>query len=134
MPRPKNGSGKSSSSNGTSSKERSGEQASIVRELARRVVLKERKHSQLLGQELNARKVDLIKVDLQTASTFVKIAQQAGGDREKMLRNREHARRGHDTVVHFLTTAKVERSEREEIEQQIGRLRIALEELGESFA
>lgn len=132
--RPQNASGKSNSSSVTSDKRRPIKRTASGPGANNRALRKELTQSQLLGKQLNERKVDLIKVDLQTASTFAKIAQDAMDNREKRLRNREHARRGYDAILHFAATASLGRSEREEIDQQIRHLKMALEELGESFA
>lgn len=130
--RPKSVSGKSNSSSATN-KRRAKRQNSANRALKDLAVNNEIGQAQLLGKQLNDQKVDLIKIDLQTSFTFAKIAKDAADDREKQLRNRHHARRGYDAVNHFLETAKLGRSERDAIEQGIGRLKTELEELGESF-
>ncbi|HEY6464640.1 MAG TPA: hypothetical protein VIY69_01535 [Candidatus Acidoferrales bacterium] len=128
--RPKSVSGKSNSSSATNKRRAKRQNSSRApKERAR----KELKQAQLLGKQLNDQKVDLIKIDLQTSFTFAKIAKGATDDREKRLRNRHHARRGYDAVTHFLETAKLGRSERDAIEQGIGRLKAELKELGESF-
>lgn len=57
-----------------------------------------------LEAELNDRKVDLIKTDLEAAYTFASTACQAN-DGNKRMRNRKNARKGYDAVLHFLTTA-----------------------------
>lgn len=131
--RPKNVSGRSSSSSATSKREVRGEhpKPSETQYPAAREQLK---YAQTLKNQLEERKVDLIKVDLDTAFTFARIAQDAADDEEKRLRNREHARRGHDAVVHFFQTAGLDPSEREAIYRRIGQLKSLLEDLGESFA
>ena len=129
--RPKSVSGKSNSSSATN-KRRAKRQNSANRGLKDFAVNKEIGQAQLLSKQLNDQKVDLIKIDLQTSFTFAKIAKDSADDREKQLRNRHHARRGYDAVTHFLETAKLARSERDAIEQAIGRLRAELKELGES--
>src|SRR5579864_7292989 len=54
-----------------------------------------------LKRELNDRKVDLIKVDLDTAMTFATIARDSS-DQQKTARNAAHARKGYEAIVHFL--------------------------------
>lgn len=130
--RQKNGSGKSNSSSATS-KRREKTQKYPSRALSDGP-RKELKEAELLSQKLNDQKVDLIKIDLETSFTFAKIAKDAADDREKRLRNRRHARRGYDTITHFLRTAILGQSERDAIEKGIGRLKNELQELGESFA
>lgn len=83
-----------------------------------------------LEAELNDRKVDLIKADLDASYTFASIACQAN-DGNKRMRNRKNARKGYDTVLHFLTTAKLTQGEAAEIDKGIARLKQALVELGE---
>jgi hypothetical protein len=84
-----------------------------------------------LQSELNDRKVDLIKSDLQTASTFVTIAEDADNDSPKRSRNRKNARKGHDTVLHFLESAMVSDAERSEA--NLRKLKRRLIALGEKF-
>jgi hypothetical protein len=131
--RQKSVSGKSNSSSVTSERRMRGD-ASALKDAGYGIGRREVNHARSLKAELNERKVDLIKVDLETAFTFMKIAQEAGDDQEKRLRNREHARRGYDAVTHFLETAKLGRSEREAIDRRIGQLKTALEDLGESVS
>lgn len=88
------------------------------------------KRAAQLEIELNDRKVDLIKADLDAAYTFASIARQAN-DRNKRLRNRKNARKGYETVLHFLTTAKLTPGEAVEIDKGIARLKRVLVELGE---
>lgn len=126
--RQKNVSGRSSSLSATKAKGRDGRQAIQASALGRGI-----KHAQDLSEQLNARKVDLIKVDLETAFTFAKIAQEAADNQAKRIRNRQHARRGYDAVRHFLETARLEQAERDAIDRKIDQLKGLLGELGESF-
>ncbi|MGH9575685.1 MAG: hypothetical protein ACRD40_19420 [Candidatus Acidiferrales bacterium] len=47
-----------------------------------------------------------LKADLDVAYMFASIALQTN-DRNKMIRNRENARKGYETIVHFLSAAKL---------------------------
>ena len=87
-----------------------------------------------LEAELNQRKVDLIKVDLDVAGTFAAIAQNASDDSLKRSRNRRHARQGYDAVVHFMRTALIDEKQRREMQIKLTELKAALAALGEVFA
>lgn len=65
--------------------------------------------------------------------TFANIARRSGDDTRKQDRNRKKARHGFDTVVHFLGGAKLEASERGEINRKIAALKKTLGALGETF-
>ena len=85
-----------------------------------------------LMQQLNQRKIDLIKTDLDAARTFAQIARDSS-DPEKASRNRRNARKGYDTVNHLLSTADVQPGERQTLETEIAALKSALTQLGETF-
>lgn len=86
-----------------------------------------------LQSELNLRKIELIKSDLETATTFASIAQDTIDDTPKRSRNRQNARKGYDAVVHYLHSATVSERERGHIEGKLQNLKKMLSALGERF-
>ncbi len=137
--RPKRGSGKSNSSSATKAdrvasggKREAPYAADEDRSSNRDWNIAGLKKAAQLKSDLNDRKVDLIKADLNAASTFASIARESD-DEDKRLRNRKNARRGYDTILHFLSTAKLTQRDADEINGGVARLRRALLELGDTF-
>lgn len=92
-----------------------------------------REAERLMG-ELNERKVELIRVDLETAFTFATIASDAGDDAEKRQRNTQNARKGYDTITRYMKTAAIEPNERIAIGNRANELHDLLRRLGEEFS
>ena len=74
-----------------------------------------------------------LMTDLDLAMTMAQIAAQAAQDQQKRLRNRENARRAYDAVVQLSHKAILNESEREQLNEKLGRLKSELETLGEKF-
>lgn len=83
-------------------------------------------------QRMNRASTDFLKIDLETAFTFVKIAKQAG-DRVRRERNRAAARKAYETVLRFLNKVETGDEDLRLITGALGQLRSELEILGESF-
>jgi uncharacterized coiled-coil DUF342 family protein len=88
---------------------------------------------QTIKDELNDRKIELMKVDLEVASTFAMIAEDSRNDAVKRTRNRANARRGYDTIIHFMETAILTKADRNTLTKNLGRLKSTLVRLGEEF-
>jgi hypothetical protein len=86
-----------------------------------------------IREELNRSKAGFLKTDLDTALTFADIASQAGENLEKKQRNQSNAREAYDTVLRLLKHATLNADEEREIHDRLGRLKLALQELGEVF-
>ncbi len=82
--------------------------------------------------DFNRAKVNFIMTDLDVAITFAKIAREST-DQEKVIRNRQNARKGYDAVVHFLSTASLTPMGQKTIKEKLEWLKSALSSLGESF-
>lgn len=82
--------------------------------------------------ELNATSVNFLKIDLDTALTFAKIALHAQ-DSEKRDRNRHNARVGYDTVVRLLPKVSPMRTDAVVLAEKLDLLKASLRELGESL-
>ena len=89
--------------------------------------------AQMLKGELNDRKIDLINTDFEAAMTLADIARGAPEGSEKGLRTRRHARKAYDAILHFLQTARLSVSERDNIDQKLQELREVLRDLGEEL-
>lgn len=92
------------------------------------------RQSEILKDELNQRQVELIRIDLDTAFTFAKIAKEAGHDVEKRQRNARNARQGYEAVTHFIQTAQLDPNERTALDRKISELRELLSRLGEHLS
>lgn len=71
--------------------------------------------------------------DLALGMTMAHIAAEAGSDSEKKTRNQENARRAYDTVSRLAAKSALTEDERTELNRKLGKLRSALESLGEVF-
>ncbi len=85
-----------------------------------------------LVDKVNKAKVDVIKIDLDLAITFAKIARESE-DKEAITRNQLNARRAYDSVTHYLSTAVLTQVEEENIKTKLEYLKNALADLGEPF-
>lgn len=77
-------------------------------------------------------KVNFIKTDLDVALTFAQIASQTG-DRDKAVRNQRNARKAYDTLVRYMDSASLDRSDLDAITRKLALLKSALLGLGERF-
>jgi hypothetical protein len=82
--------------------------------------------------ELTMLKVNFIKTDLDVALTFAQIASQTG-DRDKAVRNQRNARKAYDTLVRYMDSASLDRSDLDAITRKLALLKSALLGLGERF-
>jgi hypothetical protein len=85
-----------------------------------------------MGKELNATNVNFLKIDVETALTFSKLARQSTNE-EKKERNRQHARRAYDTILHLWNTVAFTPDEEAYMRDMLTQLKIDLEMLGEKF-
>lgn len=83
------------------------------------------------GLRPNQSGVQFLKIDLDIALTFVKIALSSHKDHDKRARNQANARKAHDTVIHWKDRLEISQPDALEIEAKLQKLRAALEELGE---
>jgi len=74
--------------------------------------------------------VEFLRTEFETTSVFAKIAADAA-DPDKRLRNIQNARKGYDTLVHFVQTLHLSSGERREMQTKISELRRKLISLGE---
>jgi len=86
-----------------------------------------------MGRDLNATALQALKVDLDTALTFARIAEQDTSDAEKRHRNQTNARKAYDTIVHYTKRLEFTAQERQDIADKLRLLKSALMRLGEAF-
>lgn len=79
----------------------------------------------------NANGVRFLRVDLDVALNFAKIALHSNSDHDKRTRNQANARKAHDTIVHWKNRLEISRRDALEIDAKLQKLRAALEKLGE---
>lgn len=83
-------------------------------------------------EETNRVGAQFLKLDLQTAFTFVAIAREAPDD-ARMMRNRMAARRAYDTVLKLAGKIDLSREDAREITRSLTQLRSELRGLGETL-
>jgi hypothetical protein len=74
---------------------------------------------------------DFLKVDLETARAFVRIAQTTE-DPATRERNRKSARRAYDTVLRFTQTMRLSEGDVKNLKRDLLRLKADLVQLGET--
>jgi hypothetical protein len=79
---------------------------------------------------LNQTSADFMRVDVATALTFCQIARDTE-DPDKKARNREHARRGYDTVMSLMKKVHLTEAEHQDMAANLEKLRSELENLGD---
>ena len=102
-------------------------------QMYRRVSIDEfpsRDHRGRMDSTRNPAGVDFLRTEFETSSVFLKIARDTA-DGEKKLRNVENARKGYDTLLHFLQRLRLTPDEREEMKSKVSELRCQLLDLGE---
>jgi len=77
--------------------------------------------------------VRFLKVDLDVALNFAKTALRSHSDRDKRMRNQANARKAHDTVIQWKNRLEISPPDAREIDAKLGKLRAALEKLGEKL-
>jgi hypothetical protein len=83
-------------------------------------------------ERLNRYSAEFLKTDIEVALTFGSIARQSD-DSAKRERNRQHARRGYDTIRRLLGRVKLSRDEEQVLSEKLMLLKSELECLGEVF-
>lgn len=83
-------------------------------------------------QSLNRISTDFLKVDIQTAFTFTRIALQTE-DPVRKRRNRRSARTAYDTVLRLMGKIQLSESDARVLDSKLKRLKSELRELGETF-
>ena len=83
-------------------------------------------------ERLNRVSVDFLKVDLETALTFVRIARQAS-DCIRKKRNCRAARKGFETVVSLCQKLHLNTTDQAVVKQGLARLKTELEEVEKTF-
>ena len=78
--------------------------------------------------------VTFLITDLDLAMTLTRIAGDAAEDSEKRNRNQANARHAFDDVSRISHHASLTDNERQSVDDKLGELRFALEQLGEVFA
>ena len=80
---------------------------------------------------LNSNGVQFLKVDLDVALNFAKIALHSQSNHDKRRRNQANARKAHDTVIQWKNRLEISRQDALEIDAKLREVRAALEKLGE---
>jgi hypothetical protein len=83
-------------------------------------------------RQANSPGVDFLLVELETAFTFLDVADTTQID-ARVERNHTNARRAYDTVQHLLPIVKPDSSQKELIEAKLAQLRSRLEGTGQVF-
>lgn len=81
---------------------------------------------------MNRAGVHFLKIDLETALTFLDIARRTQ-DKGRQERNRRAARRAYDTIVKFMARVKLGDEESHTLVVGLEQLKCALEKSGEAF-
>jgi hypothetical protein len=81
---------------------------------------------------VNRASAEFLKIDVDTALTFLQIASQTG-DEVRRQRNLEAARRAYDTVVRLMERVTLSEQESQTLTVRLERLRTQLERTGEVF-
>ncbi len=83
-------------------------------------------------ERVNRASAEFLKIDVDTALTFLQIASQTG-DEVRRQRNLEAARRAYDTVVRLMERVTLSEQESQTLTVRLERLRTQLERTGEVF-
>ncbi|HUB34784.1 MAG TPA: hypothetical protein VMA31_17235 [Bryobacteraceae bacterium] len=75
---------------------------------------------------------EFLITDLDIALTFLDVAQISANE-ETIRRNRAHARRAYDTVLHLLTKLEIDARQRQTIGERLSKLKARLEAVGYRF-
>jgi hypothetical protein len=85
------------------------------------------------SQASNSNGVRFLKVDLDVALNFAKIALHSQSNRGRRTRNQANARKAYDTVIQWKNRLEISREDAVEIDAKLRELRAALEQLGEKL-
>jgi hypothetical protein len=86
----------------------------------------------LRSSDLNTTSIEFLLTDLDTALTFLDVA-QTSGDQEVKQRNHTNARLAYDTVTRFLPKVKPTAAQQQAIDEKLTLLKARLEAVGERF-
>jgi hypothetical protein len=86
-----------------------------------------------LREDLNRNSYQLLKVDVEAARTFTRIAAGADPQSEKRTRNQRNGRAAYDSVQHLRKNVAMTTEQEQELDTGLAELRTALEGLGEKF-
>jgi hypothetical protein len=81
---------------------------------------------------MNRANADFLKVDLETALTFAKIARETD-DKSTKKRNQGAARKAYDTILKMLSKVDWTAGDSRVVKLGLDRLKVELEVLGETF-
>src|SRR3954469_4016738 len=107
-------------------------QRSGIPNLGWRIKISEGKNLDVRG-DLNRNSYQLLKVDIETALTFTRIAAGADEGSDKRSRNQRNGRTAYDSVQHLRKNVSMTTEQEQELDSGLLELRRALEELGEKF-
>jgi hypothetical protein len=86
-----------------------------------------------LREDLNRNSYQLLRVDIDAALTFARIAAAAEAGSEKRTRNKSNARNAYDSIQHLRKNVPMTEQQERELEVRVAELRGALKILGDSF-
>jgi hypothetical protein len=86
----------------------------------------------LRSSDPNTTSIEFLLTDLETAFTFMDVA-QTSGDQEVKQRNHTNARLAYDTVTRFLPKVKPTAAQQQAIDEKLTLLKARLEAVGERF-
>ncbi len=81
---------------------------------------------------VNQASTEFLKIDVETALTFVKIAQRTR-DEVRKQRNRRAARKAYETVIKFMERVELRTEDMRILARGLKQLRSELQSLGEEF-
>lgn len=83
-------------------------------------------------ERINRASTDFLKIDVDTALTFLHVARNAS-DNFRRVRNLRAARKAYDTVLRLIGKVKLNSEDSEILRRGLERLKSELEDMGESF-
>ena len=86
-----------------------------------------------LRENLNRNSYELLRIDIEAALTFSRIASGADPQSDKRSRNQKNGRAAYDSVQHLRKNVSMSTEQEQELDSGLVELRTALEELGEKF-
>ena len=84
----------------------------------------------LRSSDLNTTSIEFLLTDLETALTFMDVA-QTSGDQEIKQRNHKNAHLAYDTVIGLLSKVKPTAAQQQAIDEKLTLLKARLEAVGE---
>jgi len=86
-----------------------------------------------LRENLNRNSYELLRIDIEAALTFSRIASGADPQSDKRSRNQKNGRAAYDSVQHLRKNVSMTAQQAQELDDGLGNLRSVLEALGEKF-